>query len=121
MRQPNVPRFRLIAAVSWTLFVLVATLTPGDPSPGDGWFAALPDGTDKIVHVVLFAIETVLVTRWLGFRSIVLVIVASLAIGTEIAQVWIPYRGFEIGDLLADGLGCALGVVIGRVSMTREE
>jgi VanZ family protein len=85
-------------------------LTPSPPKGADvlGW--------DKLNHGAAFAALAAAAT--LGFRHFLnhrLIIAAGLmayGAGIEIAQMWVPSRSAEWGDLLADGLGVSLGLLV---------
>lgn len=66
---------------------------------------------DKIVHFFIFAVFGLL-SSWALPKKHVMPITCSVlfAVGTEVAQLGVPYRRFEVGDLFADGLGVVLGV-----------
>lgn len=108
-----------IAASGWTLLLLAALLMPGG-QPGDSRFD-LPEGADKAGHFCLFLVETLLLGRSFLYslprRSPLLWAVAAgivLALLTEIAQLWVPWRSYESADILADLAGVGLGAGILR-------
>ena len=92
------------------MVVAYLALTPTPPREADlfGW--------DKLNHAAAFA-----AMAWaavLGFReqrmarrTIALALVAYGA-GIEIAQLWVPGRSCEWGDLLADSVGVAMGMLL---------
>jgi hypothetical protein len=112
-----VMRLRLIAAVLWTLVIMVLCWTPDVLLP-------VPEGPesylfdiihiDKFVHAGLFAVFAVLWLRalpsgmarflWVGLGG------AALAALTEIVQnVPIIHREGEFADAIADFVGVLLG------------
>lgn len=73
---------------------------------------ALP--VDKLVHFLLFAGCGYWVARgWLGGYSWLGLFLALTVYGvlTEIIQVFIPGRGLSVGDMIADALGAAFGMM----------
>ncbi len=86
---------------------LYSTLTPmrGRP-PG------FP-GLDKAVHVVLFAVDAGFGVLAFPKRGRMAVILGLLALGPvlELAQGYVPTRGPSIGDMIADWVGVAVGVI----------
>jgi hypothetical protein len=111
-------RLRLLAAVLWTLVIMVLCWTPDVLLP-------VPEGPesylfqvvhiDKFVHAGLFAIFAVLWLRalpggmarylWVGLGG------AALAALTEVVQnVPIIHREGEFADAVADFVGVLLGV-----------
>jgi hypothetical protein len=78
----------------------------------DGWRETLP--LDKVVHFLLFAWCGYWVTRgWLGVYSWPGLFLALLAYGvfTELIQLLVPGRGLSAGDMIADALGAATGLM----------
>ena len=101
---------------AWTLLLLVGLLWPGDSLPGldTGCLPDLPEGSDKLVHAVLFAVETLLLRRWLGGAGRThpllgaVLLAAVLAASTEVLQTWVPRRRADPADLAANVLGIAV-------------
>ena len=107
----------LIAATRWwrvlLLFLLVAVSTLAImPRPP----ASIDFGWDKLNHVLAFA--TLACSAGLGFpaarASRFVVPLALLAYGglIELLQRWVPQRSGEWGDLLADVIGIACGMLV---------
>lgn len=115
------------AAALWGFVVLAASSWPNPPGPPDA-LSGVP-GLDKLTHLLLYGVLGFLLyraTRWPGWRGLavgrVLTIAGALAVfGTidEIHQVWIPGRGMEGADLLADLAGGAIGAVAAGLSAAR--
>ncbi len=74
---------------------------------------------DKIVHFVMYLILGAIVT--FEFRRItpkyyhkyifkILIISIVYGIVIEVVQYFLPWRGFEFADMIADGLGAAAGI-----------
>lgn len=103
----------LVAVILWTLFVLFLLLTPGSAVPSHG-FLDLPDWSDKIVHAFLFFGEAFFLIRWQTNRWAAVGLASALALGTEIAQHWIPQRSADPWDLVANFSGIALAVILCR-------
>ena len=105
------------AATLWTVGILVACWAPVEAG-GGGTF---PPGTDKAVHLAMFAGFGFL---WLraapGHLARVVVAGLALAVVTEAVQAWLPFdRSADALDALADGVGLALGVGAARVLRRR--
>ena len=73
---------------------------------------------DKVVHFILFFIQSIFITntiyeyrnrnnRILFIVSIILLLLFGLII--EIQQIYLPYRTFEIMDLIANFVGVLFG------------
>lgn len=116
--------YRIISV--FTLFAtLLALLLPGEhlalfsawwPWGGDPAGAGF-DHLDKLVHVAMFAIcGYFIVLGWLTRRAqIVPLYIGLLALGgcTEWLQVYIPGRGADSWDIVANAAGAAAGVAFG--------
>ena len=81
------------------------------PAPPDG----LDTGWDKLNHAAAFTALTVVAVFAFprSWRNLWLLLAALLCFGgaIEIAQSFIPTRNAEWGDLLADAVGTAAGVL----------
>ena len=119
MDRSRPPRPRT-AALLWSLLIALLLLVPlPGAKGGHGWFQDLEAlGADKPVHLALFAVQAVLVRRWLrsaGVRApgvwAVLVAVAYGAL-TELVQRSLPARHGDLRDLAADGFGAVLGALL---------
>lgn len=90
----------------------IQTWLPWQPSPGTGGdFPA-----DKIVHALLFAVVAALTAR--GWRdsfgvTAVLLYMLMLGVASELIQLFVPGRGADVLDVLADLTGSVIGVVYG--------
>jgi hypothetical protein len=104
--------------LSWTLLTILLLCLPGSMVPGSGIFG-LKD-LDKIVHVMLFAMN-VLFWGWHYEASprssaelkIIFIaataIMITLGIVMEYVQMYfIPNRTFDNGDIVADIIGSAV-------------
>ncbi len=110
-------RTRHRQAILWTVLVVLMLSLPGNelPSFGDGF--SLPEVSDKAAHAVLFFFESFFLLRSfreLGFfasrpRFWALGAAAILAVVTELVQLVVPGRSYEIADVGANLLGVALG------------
>ena len=114
------------AAVFWWSLALstVAFLLPlGEPMKGSAQLFETWSGVpvDKLAHALVFTVLVVLGgrARRAGARDRVAPgmggIVAGLlvyAVAIEACQHVVPWRSFEIRDVVADGLGIALGTLL---------
>lgn len=104
--------------LSWTLFTILLLCLPGSMVPGTGLFAL--KNLDKIVHVMLFAMN-VLFWGWhyetsdREWRQLKVIFVAAtgimitLGIVMEYVQMYfIPNRSFDGYDIIADIIGSVL-------------
>jgi VanZ family protein len=107
--------------VLWLIISIVLLTLPGTAFPKENWLDKI--WFDKWVHIGMFAI---MVTLWCwasqkiysvdsSLRKVFIWIgLAGLAYGAGmefIQRYLIPYRSFDIGDIIADGIGCAIGVI----------
>ena len=108
----------LVAALAWAALILVLTLTPGKSVPDIGLF-----DYDKLGHAGIFLIQSYLLItglykkgaegnklhRYAIVGSSVAVLYGFLI---EFAQSFIPDRGMEFYDALANIIGSFLGVLL---------
>ena len=73
-------------------------------------------GADKVVHFSFYIIFALLYVYAFAYDRFVyvksFVCGFSLGVSIEILQYFIPYRSFEVLDIIADGLGAAAGMII---------
>ena len=109
-----------IPAITWFIISVVLLTIPGSAFPKENWLDKI--WFDKWVHIVMFAIMVSLwcwamlkmysvptrlktVFIWIGLLSL------SYGIGMEFVQKYfINNRSFDEGDIIADAVGCTLGV-----------
>jgi VanZ family protein len=104
----------------WSVIILFLTLFPGDNiSPPE---FLLPAHLDKIIHYVLFLVFAILCyysfpgnsqSGKINPVSILMIVAISLVFGgiIEFLQRFIPGRGSELADILADGAGTLTGLI----------
>lgn len=74
------------------------------------------DGADKILHMLAFmALAFIPAITFDKMRNVILSVVFVLAIGIciELIQYYIPTRRAEFMDVVFDGVGVAIGTMIG--------
>jgi len=109
-----------IPAITWFIISVVLLTIPGSAFPKENWLDKI--WFDKWVHIGMFAIMVILwcwamlkiysvstrlrtVFIWIGLLSL------SYGIGMEFVQrYFINNRSFDEGDIIADAVGCTLGV-----------
>lgn len=111
-----------LPGIIWLVIVTILLIIPGSAFPQENWLSRI--WFDKWVHVGLFAI---MVTLWcwasLRFefetaklqKAFMIIVFACLVygIGMEFVQKHLVVnRSFDNGDIIADGIGCALGWLI---------
>lgn len=110
-----------VCAVAWLVLITILLCIPGTNLPKVGWGDKI--WLDKWVHIFLFLI---LVWLWsLTYKKVeafkvkkifITITVLSIVYGImmEIVQhFFIPFRSFDIGDMIADSIGAIAGYFIG--------
>jgi VanZ family protein len=110
-----------LPASGWFILVTILLTLPGSAIPKEDWLDKI--WFDKWVHIGLFAILALLfcwgIYKRKMFtenrkRSFVMCGLLCLAYGILmefVQKYYIPNRSFDIGDMAADGVGSALGVL----------
>ncbi len=116
-------RGRWTWVLGWAALIEMLLLWPSPPEVPP-LFSSV--GVDKIVHAVLFAVQAVLGAWALAVRgrSAWPALVGAIVFGafTELEQHFMPSRAMELGDLLADAAGAALGLALfAALAPTRRE
>ena len=108
------PKLFFPAAILWLIIVTILLCMPGSEFPKVTWMTKI--WFDKWVHIFLFFFLTILWCLAISDRihlkrkqSVFIrisVLCILYGIVMEIVQhFFVMYRGFEIGDVVADGLG----------------
>lgn len=100
----------------WAVMIYVVCIVRV-PEPKVAGFLNIP-GLDKIVHAVLYAVLSLLIVRGaqrdklppLDLHLVVFGMCIVFGLMIEVTQMMTPYRAFELADVLADGVGAALGL-----------
>jgi H+/Cl- antiporter ClcA len=110
-----------VPAIAWIIISIILLTLPGSSFPKENWLDKI--WFDKWVHIGMFSI---LVTLWCwalqkkysdGARlrtTFIWIGLIGLIYGSGmefVQKYFIINRSFEIGDIIADGLGCILGAV----------
>ena len=112
----------------WVIFefvlIFILLSMPAGNTPGDDWISYLLHlpYADKIIHVGLFGSLALSIFSHfeqyssISFRStrtkaLSLIVCILFGIGMEFYQKYfVPSRGFEVGDMLADAIGALLAL-----------
>ena len=110
-----------LPAIFWFIISTILLTLPGSSFPKNDWLSKI--WADKWIHIGLFAIM-VFLWCWAMLkiytankRLKVIFIEVGIAgliygIGMEFVQKYfIPFRSFDVGDIIADAAGCIIGVV----------
>lgn len=96
-----------------TLVILVLIMLPGSSVPDVGLFP----GIDKLAHFLLFLGWAVAVQNDFDFRwkwYVIVICGVAFSVLTEVIQIAIDGRTFDVNDLLADSAGLLFGVANGK-------
>ena len=108
--------------IAWTLLILLVCLMPGDNLPSSSFLSF--KGADKVIHSTLYLVLIILVGSGLVnyFHSsysrnrifvIAFLYCLFLGVGIEFIQsVFVAGRVGDIFDVLANGIGASVGVII---------
>lgn len=113
---------RRLERLPWWVWVPVlvvylgALYAPGSRDPGPGFF---PEGTDKVVHVLLFAVPAFLARMTVRAWWPVVLLVLHAPISEVIQWRFVPARSGDPLDLVADFLGIVLGLVVAGLVRSR--
>jgi VanZ family protein len=114
-------RTAFLFAFAWLLFVTILLCTPGTKLPRIGWSDEI--WLDKWAHIFLFFVLVFLWCRAYIKRGLAIsikkifftiaILSTAYGIGMEIVQhYFIPFRSFDYGDMIADGIGSIAGYII---------
>ena len=112
---------KLIPGIAWFFLILYLLTIPGKELPQISWMDKLQ--VDKLIHISLFFTLTLLFfwgivsTKPGIYNRRLLLLIALLALGYGIAlefvqKYWIPNRSFDGWDILADGIGSFLPLLL---------
>ena len=105
----------LTLSIAWVFFIVYLFIIY---SPKFGLPTTSFPFLDKVVHFILFFIQSIFITNTIyEYRNrnnrilLIVSIIFLLLLGViiEIQQIYLPYRTFEIMDLIANFLGVLFG------------
>jgi VanZ family protein len=111
----------LIPAIAWIIVCTILLTLPASAFPSDTWYSKIPM-FDKWVHIGLFSIlaflfcwgifkKEIIESKWRNQFIYTGIICLLYGIAMEFVQrYFIPNRSFDIGDIVADGVGAFGGV-----------
>jgi len=103
-------------ALVWFIILTILLTLPGSSLPKEDWLDKI--WFDKWVHIFLFAILALLFCRSFKnfsgkkLRLFLVIIIGCFFYGIImefVQKYFIPGRSFDIGDILADGIGSIIG------------
>ena len=104
----------LVLSIAWVFFTFYLLIIYSHKESSTISFPFL----DKVVHFILFFIQSILITNTIyeySDRNNRIILIASIislllfGLIIEIQQIYLPYRTFEIMDLIANFLGVLSG------------
>ncbi|MCF8277135.1 MAG: VanZ family protein [Flavobacteriales bacterium] len=109
--------FRIVLAVLWTAFIIYGLTAAPSEHPRFPWLAL--EGMDKLIHVLLFAVEASLVALALSNenanRTVILALLWCSILGGSLELLqhyFVEGRSGDVFDLLADMIGSVLAIGI---------
>jgi VanZ family protein len=116
----KIPKPGFIVACLWLAITTYLLVIPGSKFPQENWFDKI--WLDKWVHIGLFVI---MVAVWCGavlksrektsYRNLfyaITILSFLYGAGMEFVQKYfVPNRSFDVGDIVADGVGCVMGLI----------
>jgi len=112
----------------WVIFefvlIFILLSMPSSGEPGKGWISFILElpYADKVIHVGLFgSLALSIFFHFEGYsnisyqstrtKALSLIVCILFGIGMEFYQKYfVPSRGFEVGDMLADAIGALLAL-----------
>ena len=103
-------------AIGWLFLMCILFVIPGSALPEQSWFIDIQ--LDKWIHIGLFS---VLIFLWCssfqlglpGTAWIIIILAITYGLLVEFVQkTWIPNRSFDLYDVIADGIGSIIGLVV---------
>ena len=97
----------------WMLLIFILSSIPGTEFP------KLPfPGADKVAHIIVYGILGILCYKSLkdkvSKRFVVAVLISVIyGFSDEVHQLFVPFRKFDIMDILSNSLGAVVGAKIG--------
>jgi VanZ family protein len=102
-----------LPVVAWMGVIFFLSAQPDLPRPGVGWANWL---ISSMAHMVMFGVLAVLWVRALGERRhpwlLAFALSALYALSDEFHQAFVPGRYPDPWDLVCDGVGAALGLML---------
>ena len=105
---------RLLIAISYLIIISILFCLPGSAFPKTNWLSKI--WFDKWVHIGFFAVLIIL-WNWAANSTekkyTVLIMATAILYGLGVEAVqhnFIPNRGFDIGDWIADIVGSVVGL-----------
>lgn len=95
--------------IATTAVILIAVLLPGSSLPDVSSF-----GLDKIIHFILFFSWAIAVRYDFSTLKKIIVLVLGILFSflTEILQLFVEDRSYDLYDMIADSLGLVMALIL---------
>jgi VanZ family protein len=109
-------------AIAWFVLSFILLILPGSAFPKENWLSKI--FFDKWVHIGMFAVLVWLFCRGVFYTKDKIFSILKIFIGIAVLcflygvvmeyvqENYIPNRSFDTGDIIADGVGSAMGCLI---------
>lgn len=106
--------WRVLLAFTLLAILVLSLMPPSSNLPTTGW--------DKSNHMLGFGTLGLFGVRgWPGRAWVVLATLLAYGALIEVLQSLTPYRSAEWADLIADGVGLLVGLLVARVSLSIQQ
>jgi VanZ family protein len=114
LNTPSQPHRRAWLFLGWgmVVVVVVSSLIPLDID--------LQEGRDKVAHFISYGSMTfwfAMLFEGRGRQLAVALAFAAMGVAVEFLQAMTDYRTFDVGDMIANGIGAALGFGLVRTPL----
>jgi VanZ family protein len=114
LNTPSQPHRRAWLLLGWgmVVVVVVSSLIPLDVD--------LQEGRDKVAHFIAYGSMTfwfAMLFEGRGRQLAVTLAFAAMGVAVEFLQAMTDYRTFDVGDMIANGIGAALGFGLVRTPL----
>jgi VanZ family protein len=114
LNTPSQPHRRAWLFLGWgmVVVVVVSSLIPLDID--------LQEGRDKVAHFISYGSMTfwfAMLFEGRGRQLAVTLAFAAMGVAVEFLQAMTDYRTFDVGDMIANGIGAALGFGLVRTPL----
>ena len=109
-------KFSFVFAAGWLLLITLLLCTPGSKFPKVNWHDKI--FLDKWIHFILFLVLVYLWCRAYNIKTkktFIIITILSVAYGIImelVQQYFIPFRFFDLRDMIANSLGAVAGYFI---------
>ncbi|AHF17753.1 hypothetical protein NIASO_13715 [Niabella soli DSM 19437] len=121
-------KFILIIALVYFIITVILLTLPGADFPQENFLTKIH--FDKWVHIGMFALLVFLWDAWLSggkeaapFKKFITVGIVALIYGIVmefVQRYWVPGRSFDVTDMIADGVGCVIGLAASKYLLKKK-